>query len=106
MIVFNCRKIVITGILFLQRKLLDASLGFAAGVMLAASFWSLLAPAIEMAEMSGLYGEHSYAPVATGFFFGALFVHLTDVLMTYYKIGSTDIMMGMVLLDTILNFYL
>jgi zinc transporter ZupT len=40
-----------------QRKLLDASLGFSAGVMLAASYWSLLAPAIEMAEESGDYGE-------------------------------------------------
>jgi len=36
-----------------QRKVLDGSLGFAAGVMLAASFWSLLAPAIEMAKNSG-----------------------------------------------------
>ena len=40
-----------------QRKLLDASLGFAGGVMLAASYWSLLEPAIEMAEKSGIYGE-------------------------------------------------
>jgi len=81
-----------------QRKLLDASLGFAAGVMLAASFWSLLAPAIEMAETSGLYGEsgeHAYAPVAVGFFLGAMFVYLTDMLMTYFKIGSTDIILAM-----------
>ena len=40
-----------------QRKLLDASLGFAGGVMLAASYWSLLEPAIEMAEKSKMYGE-------------------------------------------------
>ena len=40
-----------------QRKLLDASLGFAGGVMLAASYWSLLEPAIEMAEKSSLYGS-------------------------------------------------
>ena len=40
-----------------QRKLLDASLGFAGGVMLAASYWSLLEPAIEMAEKSKIYGE-------------------------------------------------
>ncbi len=37
-----------------NRKLMDGMLGFAAGVMIAASFWSLLAPAIEMAEESGL----------------------------------------------------
>ena len=34
-----------------QRKLLDSSLGFAAGVMMAASFWSLLDPAIEMSKV-------------------------------------------------------
>merc|ERR1712071_303697 len=72
--------------------------GFAAGVMLAASFWSLLAPAIEIAESSGMYGEsgeHAYAPVAVGFFLGAMFVYLTDVLMTYFKIGSSDIILAM-----------
>ena len=36
---------------------MDASLGFAGGVMLAASYWSLLEPAIEMAEKSGIYGK-------------------------------------------------
>ncbi len=35
----------------IERRVLDAMLGFAAGVMIAASFWSLLDPAIEMAEM-------------------------------------------------------
>uniref|UniRef100_A0A182QVN7 Zinc transporter ZIP11 n=1 Tax=Anopheles farauti TaxID=69004 RepID=A0A182QVN7_9DIPT len=40
-----------------QRKSLDISLGFAAGVMIAASFWSLLAPAIELAESSHMYGS-------------------------------------------------
>ena len=44
-------------VLIFQRKLLDASLGFAGGVMLAASYWSLLEPAIEMAEKSKMYGE-------------------------------------------------
>ncbi|MGD2038517.1 MAG: ZIP family metal transporter, partial [Desulfobacterales bacterium] len=34
----------------INRKVLDGMLGFAAGVMIAASYWSLLAPAIEMAE--------------------------------------------------------
>jgi len=38
----------------LNRKMLDTMLGFAAGVMIAASYWSLLAPAIEMAEKSNL----------------------------------------------------
>ncbi|XP_046650673.1 zinc transporter ZIP11-like isoform X2 [Daphnia pulicaria] len=79
-----------------QRKFLDSSLGFAAGVMLAASYWSLLAPAIEMAESSGMYGEsgeYAFAPVALGFFMGALFVFAADQLMHYFKIGSTELMM-------------
>lgn len=81
----------------MQRKFLDTSLGFAAGVMLAASYWSLLAPAIEMAESSGLYGksgEYAFAPVAVGFFFGALFVFGADQIMHYFNIGSTEIMIG------------
>ena len=39
-----------------NKRLLDAMLGFAAGVMIAASFWSLLAPAIELSEEMGLPG--------------------------------------------------
>lgn len=60
------------------RKFLDASLGFAAGVMTAASFWSLIAPAIEMAEESGAYGDFAFVPVAIGFALGAGFVLATD----------------------------
>ena len=66
-----------------HRKVLDGSLGFAAGVMLAASYWSLLAVAIEYAEESALYGNHVYFPVAAGFILGALFVYLADVFMNY-----------------------
>merc|ERR1711976_940366 len=54
------------------KTLLDCSLGFAAGVMLAASYWSLLAPALEKAEED--YGVYSFAPVAGGFLLGAAFV--------------------------------
>uniref|UniRef100_A0A2P2IC30 Zinc transporter ZIP11 n=2 Tax=Hirondellea gigas TaxID=1518452 RepID=A0A2P2IC30_9CRUS len=67
-----------------KRTVLDASLGFAGGVMTAASFWSLLAPAIEMAENSGLYGakgEYAFLPVAGGFLLGAGFVFLADYIM-------------------------
>jgi zinc transporter 11 len=39
-----------------QRLLLEFSFGFAAGIMLAASFWSLLQPAIELAQSSSIYG--------------------------------------------------
>jgi zinc transporter 11 len=59
----------------LQQKSLDASLGFAGGVMLAASYWSLLAPAIEMAvEHNGYSEAASFVPAAVGFFLGALLV--------------------------------
>lgn len=66
-------------VVFLQRKpspgLRDAMLGFAAGVMLAASFWSLLAPAIEMAEAAGMTG---WIPALGGFVAGAGFLALSD----------------------------
>lgn len=69
--------------------------------MIAASYWSLLAPAIEMAENSGLYGksgEYSFLPVAIGFFLGALFVYVADEVMHYLNIGTTEIMLGLILI--------
>ena len=54
--------------------------------MTAASYWSLLAPAIEMAEQSGLYGaegQWAFVPVAIGFALGAGFVYGADVFMPY-----------------------
>ena len=51
-----------------SRKLLDIMMGFAAGVMIAASFWSLLAPSIEYAQSS--YGKLSWLPAAIGFLVG------------------------------------
>lgn len=67
-----------------QRLVLDTSLGFAGGVMLAASYWSLLEPALEMAASLQTYGENGewcFIPVAIGFFLGALFVYGADVMM-------------------------
>lgn len=74
---------------------MDASLGFSAGVMVAASFWSLLAPAIELAESSGLYGSdgrYAFVPVAIGFLLGAVFVYATDLVITYLGINSASMM--------------
>ena len=54
--------------------------------MTAASYWSLLAPAIEMASQSGMYGkegQYAFVPVSIGFLLGAAFVYYADVLMTY-----------------------
>lgn len=67
-----------------SQKLLDAMLGFAGGVMIAASFWSLLAPAIAMAESQNIPG---YIPAATGFFLGALFLRLVDKILPHVHIG-------------------
>ena len=53
-----------------NRKLLDAMLGFAAGVMIAASFWSLLAPAIELSEGGAL---PVWVPPVIGFLAGGVF---------------------------------
>ncbi|KAM9462290.1 zinc transporter ZIP11 isoform 2-T2 [Clarias gariepinus] len=66
-----------------QKRILDGSLGFAAGVMLAASYWSLLAPAIDMAEESGKYGAFAFLPVAIGFVLGAAFVFFADQMMPF-----------------------
>nr|XP_005988125.1 PREDICTED: zinc transporter ZIP11 isoform X2 [Latimeria chalumnae] len=71
-----------------QKRVLDGSLGFAAGVMLAASYWSLLAPAIEMAESSGNYGPFAFFPVGVGFVVGAAFVYLADILLPALGVGD------------------
>ncbi|XP_055448189.1 zinc transporter ZIP11 isoform X3 [Psammomys obesus] len=51
--------------------------------MLAASYWSLLAPAVEMATSSGGFGAFAFFPVAVGFTLGATFVYLADLLMPH-----------------------
>ncbi|MAR39669.1 MAG: ZIP family metal transporter [Flavobacteriales bacterium] len=64
-----------------SRKILDVSLGFTGGVMIAASFWSLLSPAINYVEMQnemGLSSIPSWIPPAIGFFLGALFLFGLD----------------------------
>jgi ZIP family zinc transporter len=68
----------------INRKVLDTMLGFAAGVMIAASYWSLLAPAIEMAEESNL---PSWIPAAVGFLMGGLFLWMADKIMPHLHLG-------------------
>ena len=68
----------------INRKVLDAMLGFAAGVMIAASYWSLLAPAIEMAEESNL---PAWIPAAVGFLMGGLFLWMADKIMPHLHLG-------------------
>jgi ZIP family zinc transporter len=64
-----------------SQKFLDASMGMAAGVMIAASFWSLLAPAIEMAEAAG--GAPKWVPPLIGFLAGALVLLGIDRLLPH-----------------------
>lgn len=75
-------------VVFLRRIppawLLDAMLGFAAGVMVAASFWSLLAPAIALAAVSSV---PAWAPPATGFLLGAGFLRLADQFLPHLHPG-------------------
>ncbi|NRG67944.1 ZIP family metal transporter [Streptococcus suis] len=68
-----------------SRRLLDTMLGFAAGVMIAASFWSLLAPSIEYAESS--YGNLAWIPAAIGFAVGGIFLRLVDALVPHLHLG-------------------
>jgi len=70
---------------------MDISLGFAAGVMLAASYWSLLEPALEMAAGLATYGENgqwAFLPVSVGFFLGAAFVFGADLVMSSTGVTS------------------
>jgi ZIP family zinc transporter len=64
----------------ISRKVLDAMLGFAAGVMIAASYWSLLAPSIEISET---LGYPSYIPPAIGFLLGGIVLWLIDRLLPH-----------------------
>jgi ZIP family zinc transporter len=63
-----------------NRKMMNLALGFAAGVMIAASFWSLLAPAIERAEAYSSIPAYLVATV--GFLFGAIFMWASDKIVT------------------------
>lgn len=65
-----------------KRQFFDGSLGFAAGVMTAASFWSLLLPALEIGDqINGDSKMLTLIPVIVGFLFGAFFVYITDELL-------------------------
>jgi ZIP family zinc transporter len=68
----------------INRKVLDGMLGFAAGVMIAASYWSLLAPAIEMAEEAGGPG---WIPATVGFLLGGAFLWGVDAVLPHLHIG-------------------
>lgn len=68
----------------INQKILNSMLGFAAGIMIAASYWSLLAPAIELAESSSL---PKWAPALIGFLSGGFFLWVADQLLPHLHIG-------------------
>ncbi len=71
----------------LGRTVNKALTGFAAGVMVAASIWSLIAPALE--ESVGM-GHMAWLPAFAGFWLGVLFLLLLDSLMPHLHLGETD----------------
>lgn len=68
----------------INKKILNSMLGFAAGVMIAASFWSLLKPAIEMAEENG---SVAWVPALVGFLSGGAFLLLIDKILPHLHYG-------------------
>jgi len=68
----------------INKKILNSMLGFAAGVMIAASFWSLLKPAIEMALDSGTL---PWMPALVGFLSGGAVLLLIDKLLPHLHMG-------------------
>ena len=88
---FTCLMTALgASMVFFFRKRVSAGaqrifLGFAAGVMVAAAVWSLLIPAIEEAESSGLPG---WRPAAGGFLLGVLFLLAMDYLMPHLHLGA------------------
>jgi len=65
-------------------KVLDGMLGFAAGVMIAASYWSLLAPAIEMSAGKNI---PAWLPAVAGFLSGGIFLRGIDRILPHLHIG-------------------
>jgi zinc transporter, ZIP family len=68
----------------MNRAVFDGMLGFTGGVMVAASFWSLLSPSIEMSEGEGFI---KVIPAAIGFLGGALFLYALDKVMPHLHIN-------------------
>ncbi len=70
----------------INQKVLDSMMGFAAGVMIAASYWSLLAPAIEMSESVSSFPP--WVPALVGFLSGGIFLALIDKILPHLHPGN------------------
>lgn len=64
----------------INQKMFDIMLGFSAGVMIAASYWSLLAPSIQISTEQNII---SWLPAAVGFFLGSIFVYGIDKVLPH-----------------------
>lgn len=88
---FICTSIGATSVFFIKKgahpDLQKVFMGFAAGIMIAASIWSLLIPAIEMAEENG---NTAWIPAAGGFLLGGCFLWLLDTLLPHLHPGSSS----------------
>jgi len=71
----------------ISRRVLDAMLGFAGGVMIAASYWSLLAPAIEMSEGKNI---PAWVPAVAGFLLGGIFLRGIDKVLPHLHLGFSN----------------
>ena len=79
-----------SAMVFLMKNKMNAKvqkllLGFASGVMIAASIWSLITPSIEMAEEQGIV---SWIPAAIGFLFGIIFLLVLDSIIPHLHLNS------------------
>lgn len=72
----------------ISSKLNTIFLGFASGIMVAASVFGLLLPALEESADSGIYGGFSFIPAAVGFLIGGLFLFFLDKLIPHYHNSS------------------
>lgn len=70
----------------IHSKILNAMLGFAAGIMISASFWSLLSPAIQMQRTAG---GTLWLPVVGGFLLGGIFLLIIDKILPHLHFGHS-----------------
>jgi len=75
------------GMKSIKQRVVDLMLGFAAGVMIAASVWSLLIPAMDLAESGGL---PRWMPALTGFICGGLFLFVIDRILPHVHAGLSS----------------